>query len=432
MSIIKQIRALEILDSRGFPTVEAEVILQSGCGGRAAVPSGASTGSQEALERRDNDPARYLGKGVLAAVGAVNGEIARALTGVSADDAAKLDAMLIDLDGTDNCSRLGANAMLAVSLAALKAVAAEHGVPLYRHIGGERPGRLPVPMMNIINGGAHADNALDIQEFMILPVGAATFSDALRQGAEVFQHLKKILHERGLGTRVGDEGGFAPDLASTEAALTLILQAIERAGYRPGVDICLGLDVAATELFRDGQYHLAGEARALPREAMVDWLVKLVEQFPILSIEDGAAEDDWEGWRLLTAKLGERVQIVGDDVFVTNTRLLQRGIADSVANALLVKPNQIGTFTRTMDAIRMAKKADYGVVLSHRSGETEDTTIADMAVGTDAGQIKTGSLCRSDRVAKYNRLLHIESELGSQARYAGRDVFQAYREVAGG
>jgi len=431
MTVIRQIRAWEILDSRGFPTVEAEVVLQSGQSGRAAVPSGASTGSAEALERRDNDPKRYLGKGVLGAVSAVNGEIAAALCGQMAGDQEKLDKMLIDLDGTENCGRLGANAMLAVSLAALKAAASCHQMSLYRYIGGEKNLRLPVPMMNIINGGAHADNSLDIQEFMILPVGAPTFAEALRYGAEIFHHLKKILQEQHLGTRVGDEGGFAPDLPDSEAALDLIMQAIQKAGLRPGKDVCLGLDVAATELFAGGEYHFAGEKRSFSSAGMTDYLAKLVDQYPILSIEDGMAENDWEGWQTLTARLSGKIQLVGDDVFVTHTRLLQKGIHEQVANALLVKPNQIGTFTRTMDAIRMAAGADYGVVLSHRSGETEDTTIADIAVGVDAGQIKTGSLCRSDRVAKYNRLLHIASELGDAGHYAGWSAFNAFSEVTG-
>lgn len=431
MTGIRQVRAFEILDSRGFPTVEAEVLLESGSRGCAAVPSGASTGSAEALERRDNDPGRYRGKGVLGAVAAVNGEIADALTGMAADDQANLDATLIRLDGTDNCGRLGANAMLSVSLATLKAVAAERGVPLYQHIGGDRTCLLPVPMMNIINGGAHADNSLDIQEFMILPVGAPDFAEALRAGAEIFQQLKELLQEHRLGTRVGDEGGFAPDLSSTEAALELLMIAIEQTGYRAGRDVCLGLDVAATELYREGHYHLAGEKRSLSPAAMVDWLASLVKAYPILTIEDGMAENDWDGWRQLTTRLGEKIQLVGDDVFVTNTRFLQKGIREKVANALLVKPNQIGTFTRTTEAVRMAQKAGYGVVLSHRSGETEDTTIADIAVGVGAGQIKTGSLCRSDRVAKYNRLLHIENELGSEAQYAGWTVYQAFSEVTG-
>lgn len=429
---IKQIRAWEILDSRGLPTVEAEVLLTSGVSGRAAVPSGASTGSGEALERRDHDPARYLGKGVLGAVAAVNSEIAAALTGMDVTDQKALDEVMIALDGTDNCGRLGANAMLSVSLAAVKAAAAQKGVSLFHYIGGERRLRLPVPMMNIINGGAHADNSLDIQEFMIMPVGAPTFAEAVRYGAEVFQRLKNILQERKLGTRVGDEGGFAPDLPSAEAALDLICLAIEQAGYQPGRDICLALDVAATELYRDGEYHfLASKHQSLSPDGMVSYLVKLTENYPIISIEDGMAENDWEGWRMLTAQLSGKIQLVGDDIFVTNTRLLGKGIREEVANALLVKPNQVGTLTRTLEAIQMAKEAEYGVVLSHRSGETEDTTIADIAVGVDAGQIKTGSLCRSDRVAKYNRLLHIASELGEKGEYAGRAVFSTLSRVIG-
>lgn len=428
MTVIAQVRGWEILDSRGMPTVEAEVRLASGHAGRAMVPSGASTGSAEALERRDQDPARFLGKGVLGAVAAVNGEIAAFLKAFPADNQQQLDAHLMALDGTDNCGRLGANAVLAVSLAAAKAIAAEQGVPFWQHVAGgkDKPGklRLPAPLMNILNGGVHADNSLDIQEFMIVPMGAPTFAEALRYGAEIFQQLKKLLHARHLGTRVGDEGGFAPDLPSTEAALELILEAIERAGYQAGETVGLALDVAATELFRDGQYHLPGEQRHFEPAAFADWLAGLCEKYPLVSIEDGMAERDMTGWRLLTEKLGQKIQLVGDDVFVTNSRLLSEGIAQGLANALLVKPNQIGTLSGTLAAIEMARQAKYGIVLSHRSGETEDTTIADLAVGTDAGQIKTGSLCRSDRTAKYNRLLHIADELGNRGQYAGHSVFR--------
>jgi len=441
MSEIRSVKGREVLDSRGIPTVSAEVRLASGSVGEAMVPSGASTGSAEAVERRDGDPKRYLGKGVLKAVAAVNGEIADSLRGKSADDQEQLDGILIQLDGTQNCGRLGANAMLAVSLAAVKAMAAEKAVPLWRYLAGQeglKSVRLPVPMMNIINGGAHADNPLDIQEFMILPVGAPDFAEALRSGAEIFQHLKKLLQERHLGTRVGDEGGFAPDLAATKAALDLIMLAIERAGYRAGEEIFLGLDVAATELFQEGKYHLPGEKAVFSPAEFVDWQADLAAKYPLLSIEDGMAEKDDEGWRLLTAKLGKKLQLVGDDVFVTNVKLLARGIREGMANALLVKPNQIGTLTGTLAAIRMARQAHYGIVLSHRSGETEDTTIADIAVGMDAGQIKTGSLCRSDRVAKYNRLLQIAEEakeMGASGRYAGRAVYNneknANSEVTG-
>jgi enolase len=433
MSQIKQINALEILDSRGNPTVEAEVILNTGERGRACVPSGASTGSREALELRDKDPKRYLGKGVLKAVQAINGEINSALKGFEVTDQKALDQALLDLDGTANKDKLGANALLAVSLAAAKAAAASRQVPLYYYLGGESANLLPVPMMNIINGGAHADNNLDIQEFMILPVGAPTFAEALRAGTEIFHHLKSVLHDRKLSTSVGDEGGFAPNLTSNSAALEAILQAIDMAGYKAGKDIYLGLDVASNELYQNGKYHLHAENKVLTAAEFSDYLAQLVARYPIISIEDGMAEDDWAGWKLLTEKLGNQVQLVGDDLFVTNTELLQRGISEHIANAILIKPNQIGTLTETLAAIQMAKKARYNTVISHRSGETEDTTIADIAVGINAGQIKTGSLCRSDRVAKYNRLLRIAHELGNKGHYAGMAIFshlQTKTEIA--
>jgi len=423
MSQIKHIHAIEILDSRGNPTIEAEVTLDSGHCGRAAAPSGASTGSREALELRDNDPQRYLGKGVLTAINHINHEIASALQGMDATDQKTLDETLIALDHTENKSRLGANAMLAVSLAAAKAAAAGQHLPLYAYLGGQGPFILPVPMMNIINGGAHADNNLDIQEFMILPVGAKTFADAVRYGVEVFHHLKKVLHKQGLNTSVGDEGGFAPNLQSNEAALEIILEAITQAGYQPGKDIYLGLDVASNELFKDGRYYLRAENKKLTAAQLTDYLERLVDQYPIISIEDAMAEDDWEGWAILTERLGKQIQLVGDDLFVTNTKLLQKGISEHVANAILIKPNQIGTLTETIAAIQMAQKARYNTVMSHRSGETEDTTIADLSVATRTGQIKTGSLCRSDRVAKYNRLLKIADELKDKSHYAGSAVF---------
>lgn len=427
MSQIKQIKAWEILDSRGNPTVEAEVILTSGKSGRAAVPSGASTGSREAIELRDQDSKRYLGKGVLKAVETINNEISNALKTADALDQQKIDDMLINLDGTANKERLGANALLAVSLANAKAAALDCDMPLYQYIGREQNHFvLPVPMMNIINGGAHADNNLDIQEFMILPVGAETFADALRYGVEVFHHLKRILHDRHLSTSVGDEGGFAPNLQSNEAALEAILFAIKQAGFQPGKDICLGLDVASNELYHQGQYQLKAEGKNLSAEEFSHYLTDLVKRYPIISIEDGMAEDDWEGWAILTKQLGGKIQLVGDDLFVTNTEILQQGINQHIANAILIKPNQIGTLTETLAAIQMAKKARYNTIVSHRSGETEDTTIADIAVGTNAGQIKTGSLCRSDRVAKYNRLLHIASELGKNGMYAGRQLFEQF------
>lgn len=428
MSKIKQIKALEILDSRGNPTVEAEVVLTSGQSGCAAVPSGASTGSREAVELRDQDKQRYAGKGVLKAVAAIQGEIAKALTGFDVTEQKKLDDALISLDGTENKSRLGANALLAVSLAAAKAAAACRGVPLYQSICGQQSQFiLPVPMMNIINGGVHADNNLDIQEFMILPVGAKTFADAIRAGVEVFHQLKRVLHERGLSTSVGDEGGFAPDLPNNEAALEVILTAIEQAGYKAGKDIFLGLDVASNEIYKNGKYTLAAENKSLSAAEFTDYLARLVERYPIITIEDGMAEDDWQGWAILTEKLGKKIQLVGDDLFVTNTQILQKGISEHIANAILIKPNQIGTLSETLAAIQMAQKARYNTIISHRSGETEDTTIADLAVATGAGQIKTGSLCRSDRVAKYNRLLQIADELQTKAHYAGQQVFSQFK-----
>jgi enolase len=420
---IVEIHGREVLDSRGNPTVEADVELEDGTVGRAAVPSGASTGSREAVELRDGDAARYLGRGVRTAVQHVNGALRDALVGRDAEDQAGLDRRMLELDGTDNKSGLGANAILAISLAAARAVAAARRLPLYRHLGGDDAVVMPVPMMNIVNGGAHADNSLDIQEFMILPAGLPDFGSALRCGAEVFHHLKKILHGRGLSTAVGDEGGFAPDLPSNEAALAVILEAVAAAGYQAGQDVWLGLDVASTEFFRDGVYQLASENRRFTAAQFTDYLAALADRYPIVSIEDGMAEADWEGWGFLTRRLGKRLQLVGDDLFVTNTEILARGISEGVANAVLVKPNQIGTLTETLAAIEMAVKAGYGAVVSHRSGETEDSTIADLAVGSRATQIKTGSLSRSDRVAKYNQLLRIEEELGARARYAGRDAF---------
>ncbi|PVY69620.1 enolase [Tamilnaduibacter salinus] len=424
MSKIADIRAREILDSRGNPTVEADVLLDSGILGRACAPSGASTGTLEALELRDKDANRYLGKGVTNAVEAVNARIRDVLKGRDAADQKGLDRAMIDLDGTDNKANLGANAILAVSLAAAKAAAQDKGVALYQHIA-ELNGRdgqyaMPVPMMNILNGGEHADNNVDIQEFMIQPVGAPTFTDALRMGAEVFHALKKVLKGKGLNTAVGDEGGFAPDLPSNEAALTVIKDAVEQAGYELGKDITLALDCASSEFYRDGQYDLSGEGKQYSAADFADYLAGLCDRFPIVSIEDGMDENDWDGWKVLTERLGDRVQLVGDDLFVTNTNILQKGIDQSIANSILIKFNQIGSLTETLDAIRMAQDAGYTAVISHRSGETEDTTIADLAVATNAGQIKTGSLCRSDRVAKYNQLLRIEEALGDQAIYRGR------------
>ena len=422
MSRIKHLGGREIIDSRGNPTVEADVELDSGARGRAAVPSGASTGSREAVELRDGDRARYLGKGVLKAVANVNGEIRAALTGHDGADQGGLDARLRALDGTDNKSRLGANALLAVSLAAAHASARERGMPLFRTLG-DGPFTMPVPMMNIINGGAHADNNVDIQEFMILPVGATSFGEGLRQGTEVFHALKSVLRAQKLSTAVGDEGGFAPDLPSNAAALDTILTAIEKAGLRAGRDVFLGLDVASSEFYREGRYHLEGEGRSFDAAGFAAYLGGLAANYPIVTIEDGMAEGDWDGWALLTRELGRRVQLVGDDLFVTNTGILAEGIRKHIANAILIKPNQIGTLTETLAAIAMATAAGYAAVVSHRSGETEDATIADIAVGTAATQIKTGSLCRSDRMAKYNQLLRIEELLGPAARYAGRGAF---------
>ena len=419
MATIQHVRGFEILDSRGNPTVAAEVVLADGARGFAAAPSGASTGSREALELRDGDPRRYLGKGVTRAVSHVNGELARALVGREAQDQSGLDQLMISLDGTPTKARLGANAILAVSLALAKAAAASAGQPLYRHLAAGRMARLPLPMMNIINGGAHADNNVDMQEFMVLPVGAPSFSEALRWGVEVFHSLKGLLKARGLSTAVGDEGGFAPDLQSNEQALEIIMAAIAAAGFRPGADIGLGLDVASSEFYAAGTYNLASEGKRFSAEQFVDHLQGWVDSYPIVTIEDGMAEGDWEGWLLLTSRLGHRVQLVGDDLFVTNTEILREGIQRGAANAILIKPNQIGTLTETLAAIRMAEQAGYAAVVSHRSGETEDTTIADLSVCTAATQIKTGSLCRSDRMAKYNRLLLIEAELGTSAAFAG-------------
>lgn len=423
---IKHIHAREILDSRGNPTVEAEVILDGGVMGRAAVPSGASTGSREAVERRDQDKARYMGKGVKLAVEAVNTEIRSALIGSDALKQLEIDQKLVALDQTENKARLGANALLAVSLANARAVSHSQNLPLFKSLGGELAVTLPVPMMNIINGGEHADNNVDIQEFMIIPAGANSFSEALRQGAEVFHTLKKVLNKKGLNTAVGDEGGFAPDLPSNEAALEIILLAIEQAGYKPGEDIYLGLDVASTEFYdeSEGLYCLSAESKKLNSSEFVDFLKNLVDKYPIISIEDGMSEGDWDGWKKLTDALGQKVQLVGDDLFVTNPEILQKGISENIANSILIKPNQIGTLSETLAAINMAKEAGYTTVISHRSGETEDTTIADLAVATNAGQIKTGSLCRSDRMAKYNQLLRIEELLGDKAIYPGKNAFK--------
>ena len=430
MATISQVSGFEILDSRGNPTVAAQVALTDGVQGFAAAPSGASTGSREALELRDGNTKRYFGKGVTRAVANVNGEIAKALLGRDAEDQAALDRRMIELDGTPTKSRLGANAILAVSLAAAKAAAQSAGVPLYRRIAATHSLRMPVPMMNIVNGGVHADNNVDMQEFMIVPVGAPSFSEALRWGVEVFHTLKGVLKSRGMSTAVGDEGGFAPDLPSNEAALEVIIESIEKAGYRPGRDIWLGLDAASSEFYKDGRYHLDSEGRHLSSAEFVDDLAAWVDRYPVLSIEDGMAENDWDGWKLLTDRLGERVQLVGDDLFVTNTVILEQGIKKGIANSILIKLNQIGTLTETLAAIAMAESAGYTSVISHRSGETEDTTIADLAVCTAATQIKTGSLCRSDRTAKYNRLLLIEQELGAAAQYAGRAAFSLKRGVA--
>jgi enolase len=422
MSRIVDIRGREIIDSRGNPTVEADVVLHSGMVGRAAVPSGASTGSREAVELRDGDAKRYGGKGVRKAVAHVNGPLRDLLVGFNAQDQRGLDARLLKADGSDFKGNLGANALLAVSLAAAHAAARDNGLPLYRHLGGDGDVTLPVPMMNIINGGAHADNSVDIQEFMILPIGAPSFSEAVRYGAEVFHTLKKVLHAKGLNTAVGDEGGFAPDLPSNEAALTTILEAIDKAGYKAGKDIYLGLDVASTEFFKDGVYELESENRKFNSSEFADYLAGLAAKYPIVTIEDGMSEGDWDGWSILTKKLGAKVQLVGDDLFVTNTKIFAEGIAKKIANAILIKPNQIGTLTETLAAIDMAHQAKYAAVVSHRSGETEDSTIADIAAATTATQIKTGSMSRSDRIAKYNQLLRIEGELKGKAAYAGANA----------
>ncbi|WP_104657907.1 phosphopyruvate hydratase [Ralstonia insidiosa] len=427
MSAIVDIIGREVLDSRGNPTVECDVLLESGVMGRAAVPSGASTGSREAIELRDGDKSRYLGKGVLKAVEHINTEISEAIMGLDASEQAFLDRTLIDLDGTENKSRLGANAMLAVSMAVAKAAAEEAGLPLYRYFGGSGAMQMPVPMMNIVNGGAHANNSLDIQEFMVMPVGQSSFREALRCGAEIFHALKKILADKGMSTAVGDEGGFAPNFASNEECLNTILSAIELAGYKAGEDVLLALDCAASEFYKDGKYHLEGEGLQLSSEDFANYLANLADKFPIVSIEDGMHESDWAGWKALTDKLGKKVQLVGDDLFVTNTKILKEGIERGIANSILIKINQIGTLTETFAAIEMAKRAGYTAVISHRSGETEDSTIADIAVGTNAGQIKTGSLSRSDRMAKYNQLLRIEEDLGDIASYPGKSAFYNLR-----
>jgi len=427
MSAIVDIIGREILDSRGNPTVECDVLLETGVMGRAAVPSGASTGSREAIELRDGDGARYLGKGVLKAVEHINTEISESIMGLDATEQAYIDRTLIQLDGTENKSRLGANAMLAVSMAVAKAAADDSGLPLYRYFGGSGAMSLPVPMMNVLNGGAHANNNLDLQEFMIVPVGAPSLREALRYGAEVFHALKKLIHDRGMSTAVGDEGGFAPSVKNHEAAIQLVLEAIEAAGYEPGRQIALALDCASSEFFRDGRYHLAGEGLTLSANDFANLLSTWCDRYPIVSIEDGMAENDWEGWKLLTDVLGDRVQLVGDDLFVTNTKILQRGIDEGIANSILVKINQIGTLTETFAAIELAKRYNYTAVISHRSGETEDTTIADIAVATNALQIKTGSMSRTDRVAKYNQLLRIEEDLGDVAAYPGRSAFYNLR-----
>ncbi|HEV2865852.1 MAG TPA: phosphopyruvate hydratase [Allosphingosinicella sp.] len=423
MTAIVHLQARQILDSRGNPTVEVEAMLEDGSVGRAAVPSGASTGAHEAVEKRDGDKSRWLGKGVSGAVEAVKGEIAQAIVEMEAEHQAQIDAALIALDGTPNKARLGANAILGVSLAVAKAAAEARGLPLYRYVGGVSAATLPVPMMNILNGGAHADNPIDFQEFMVMPVGAATFAEALRCGAEIFHTLKKGLAEAGLSTAVGDEGGFAPNLGSARDALDFIMRSVEQAGYRPGDDVVLALDCAATEFFSDGAYRMEGEGRTLSPDEMAAYLAELAGAYPIRSIEDGMAEDDLDGWAALTAGTGEKVQLVGDDLFVTNPERLRMGIERGLANSILIKVNQIGTLTETLEAVETAHRAGYTSVMSHRSGETEDTTIADLAVATNCGQIKTGSLARSDRLAKYNQLLRIEEELGEVARYAGRDVF---------
>ena len=424
MTAIVDIHARQILDSRGNPTVEVDVTLESGAFGRAAVPSGASTGAHEAVELRDGDKSVYGGKGVTKAVDAVNGELFDALTGLDAEDQIELDRTMIDLDGTPNKGRLGANAILGVSLAVARAAAEDAGLPLYRYVGGTQASTLPVPLMNIINGGAHADNPIDIQEFMILPVGAPTLAEAVRTGSEVFHALRKKLKDAGHGTNVGDEGGFAPNLASADEALSFIMQAIEAAGYKPGDDVVLGLDAASTEFYKDGRYHLEGEGKTLDSAGLVAYYEDLVRRYPIVSIEDGMAEDDWDGWAAITSTLGKRIQLVGDDLFVTNPERLSQGISRGIGNSILVKVNQIGTLTETLQAVEMAHKAGYTAVMSHRSGETEDATIADLAVATNCGQIKTGSLSRSDRLAKYNQLIRIEEQLGRAASYAGRSVLR--------
>jgi len=423
MSAIVDTFAREILDSRGNPTVEAEVLLESGIQGRAAVPAGASVGTKEAVELRDNDAQRYFGKGVLKAVENVNSEISEAIMGLDVMEQHFIDQTLIDLDGSGNKSRLGANAILAVSLAVAKAAAEESGLPLYRYLGGSGPMSMPVPMMNVINGGVHANNNIDLQEFMIVPLGAQSFREALRYGAEIFHTLKKMLHEKNMATTVGDEGGYAPNLDNNEAALQLIVQAIEQAGYLPGADVAIALDCASSEFFRKGKYHLASDGLSLNSEQFTDYIAAWVDKYPIISIEDGMSEHDWDGWKLLTNKLGKSVQLVGDDVFVTNSNIFKEGIAQNIANSILIKINQIGTLTETFSAIEIAKRAGYTSVISHRSGETEDTTIADIAVASNALQIKTGSLSRSDRIAKYNQLLRIEEDLGDSANYAGRGAY---------
>jgi enolase len=423
MSAIVDVIAREILDSRGNPTIEADVVLESGISGRAAVPSGASTGSKEAIELRDGDASRYGGKGVQKAIENVNTEICEAIIGLDASEQAFVDRTMIDLDGTENKSRLGANAILAVSAAVAKAAAEESTLPLYRYLGGAGEMMLPVPLMNVINGGAHANNSVDMQEFMLVPLGAPTFREALRYGSEVFHALKKLIDAKGMATTVGDEGGFAPNLPSNESALQLLLEAIDKAGYTAGTDIALALDCAASEYYKDGMYELESEGAKLTRSQMVDYLANWVDKYPIISIEDGMSEHDWDGWKLLTDRLGKKVQLVGDDLFVTNTRILKQGIAKGVANSILIKINQIGTLSETFAAVSMAMRAGYTSIISHRSGETEDSLIADIAVGTNAGQIKTGSLSRSDRIAKYNQLLRIEEDLGDVASYPGREAF---------
>jgi len=425
MTAILDITAREILDSRGNPTVEVDVVLEDGSMGRAAVPSGASTGAHEAVELRDGDKGRYLGKGVTKAVAAVNGEIFDTLAGMDAEDQIAIDRAMIDLDGTPNKARLGANAILGVSLAAAKAAAEAAGLPLYRYVGGPAARTLPVPMMNIVNGGVHADNPIDFQEFMVMPVGADTFREALRTGAEIFHTLKAALKKAGHNTNVGDEGGFAPNLPSAQAALDFVMKAIEQAGYKPGRDVCLALDCASTEFFKDGAYRYEGEGKTRSVAEQAAYLAKLAADYPIISIEDGMSEDDWDGWKQVTGKIGKTCQLVGDDLFVTNTRRLKEGISKGIANSILVKVNQIGSLTETLEAVEMAHKAAYTAVMSHRSGETEDSTIADLAVATNCGQIKTGSLARSDRLAKYNQLLRIEEELGTQAVYAGRSILKS-------